>query len=51
LDADFGNGAFHEGYGADGGGGNTLKNAYLTASQKAGTYTRPASGWTWSKQP
>jgi len=45
-DATFGTNAFPEGN--SGSGGNTLKNAYSTG--KAGTYTRPANGATWTKQ-
>jgi len=45
-DANFGDEAFPEGYGT---GGNALKTAYNTG--KAGTYTRPADGTTWTKQP
>jgi hypothetical protein len=42
----FGKDAFPEG--SDGSGGNTLKTAYSTG--KAGTYTRPTNGFTWTKQ-
>jgi len=45
TNANFGSSAFPEG--ADGWGGNTLKNAYNTG--KAGTYTRASGGSTWAK--
>ena len=47
ANANFGSSAFPEG--STGDGGNTLKTAYSTG--KAGTYTRAASGTTWTKQP
>jgi hypothetical protein len=46
ADGSFGSNASPEG--SNGGGGNTLKTAYSTG--KAGTYTRPANGSTWTKQ-
>ncbi|MDR2176866.1 MAG: leucine-rich repeat domain-containing protein [Treponema sp.] len=44
ADANFGSYAFPQG--EDGDGGNTLKTAYSTG--RAGTYTRPANGDTWT---
>jgi hypothetical protein len=44
----FGGSAFPQG--SDGTGGNNLRMRYLTSSPKAGTYTRPAGGDTWTKQ-
>jgi len=49
TDANFKNGAFPEGY--NGYGGDSLKNAYLAANPKAGTYIRAAGGSVWTKQP
>jgi hypothetical protein len=49
TDANFGGWAFPEGIGEHDGGDN-LKVAYLAASPKAGTYTRPANGTTWTKK-
>jgi len=49
ANANFGNNAFPEGSGGD--GGNNLKTAYLAASPKAGTYTRSYDSSTWTKQP
>ena len=46
ADANFGDYNFPEG--SEGYGGNTLKDAYSTG--KAGTYTRPVDGDTWSKR-
>jgi len=48
ANADFGKDAFPEG--SNGDGGDTLKNAYLAASPKAGTYERATNGNTWTKQ-
>ncbi|GBU29578.1 hypothetical protein R84B8_03151 [Treponema sp. R8-4-B8] len=45
ANASFGGNAFPEG---NDGNGDTLKTAYATG--KAGTYTRPANGSTWTKQ-
>jgi hypothetical protein len=45
--ANFGTGAFPTG--SMGGGSDVLKEAYLAASPKAGTYT--AGGYTWTKTP
>jgi len=36
--------------GSNGYGGDSLRNVYLTAATKAGTYTRVANGSTWTKQ-
>ena len=47
TDTGFGNNAFPEG--SNGNGGNALKTAYLAASPKEGTYTRPTNGSTWTK--
>jgi len=47
-DSNFGYGAFPEGEWGWG-GGNSLKNAYLAANPKAGTYTRAANGDVWTK--
>jgi len=48
-DVNFGTNAFPEGlYGY---GYNTLRDAYIAASTKAGTYTRAVNGDTWTKQP
>jgi hypothetical protein len=46
---DFRESAFPEGN--TGEGGNSLRAAYQAASTKAGTYTRPANGSTWTKSP
>jgi hypothetical protein len=46
MNTNFGDRAFPQ---EEGEGGNTLKTAYLAASPKAGTYTRPAYGSTWTK--
>jgi hypothetical protein len=45
---EFGISAFPQG--SDGMGGNNLRMRYLTSSPKAGAYTRPAGGDTWTKQ-
>jgi len=46
--ASFGNNAFPQGNGGD--GGDALKTAYNGASPHAGTYTRPDLGSVWAKQ-
>jgi len=47
----FGDSAFPERKEFSGENSNSLKNAYLAANPKAGTYTRAANGDVWTKQP